>query len=61
MMVKGLETMDLRVRAQTFAATRIADALSGHNKLTNLIYPGLDRAERCCRLIPAARTRLSSL
>ena len=42
MMVKGLETMDLRVRAQTFAATRIADALTGHNKLTDVIYPGMD-------------------
>ena len=42
MMVKGLETMDLRVRAQTFAATRIADQLSGHSKLANLIYPGLE-------------------
>jgi len=41
MLVKGLETMDLRVRAQTFAATRIADELSGHNKLVNVIYPGL--------------------
>ena len=42
LLVKGLETMDLRVRAQTFAATRIADQLSGHNKLTNVIYPGLE-------------------
>jgi len=40
MLLKGLETMDLRVRAQTFAATRIADALSGHNKLERMIYPG---------------------
>lgn len=42
MLLKGLETMDLRVRAQTFAATRIADALSGHNKLERMIYPGHD-------------------
>ena len=42
MLVKGLETMDLRVRAQTFAATRIADGLIGHNKLTQVIYPGHD-------------------
>lgn len=42
LLVKGLETMDLRVRAQTFAATRIADGLQGHNKLTQVIYPGHD-------------------
>lgn len=42
LLVKGLETMDLRVRAQTFAATRITDGLQGHNKLTKVIYPGHD-------------------
>ncbi|SEV99601.1 O-succinylhomoserine sulfhydrylase [Cognatiyoonia koreensis] len=42
MMLKGLETMDLRVRAQTFAATRIADGLVGHSKLAQVIYPGHD-------------------
>jgi len=40
LMVKGLETMDLRVRAQTFGATRIADGLIDHPKLTQVIYPG---------------------
>lgn len=40
LMVKGLETMDLRVRAQTFAATRIADGLINHPKLAQVIYPG---------------------
>lgn len=39
-MLKGLETMDLRVRAQTSNATAIADALSGHAKLSRVIYPG---------------------
>lgn len=39
-MLKGLETVDLRVRAQTESATAIADALAGHSKLERLIYPG---------------------
>jgi O-succinylhomoserine sulfhydrylase len=40
-MLKGLETMDLRVRAQTANALAIAEALEGHPKLRQLIYPGL--------------------
>ena len=40
-MLKGLETLDLRVRAQTDSALAIAQALSGHKALTRLIYPGL--------------------
>lgn len=39
-MLKGLETLDLRVRAQTANATAIAEALQGHSKLTQVIYPG---------------------
>jgi O-succinylhomoserine sulfhydrylase len=39
-MLKGLETLDLRVRAQTENATALADALSGHDKLLRTIYPG---------------------
>ena len=39
-MLKGLETLALRVRAQTEAAEAIAAALSGHDKLSRLIYPG---------------------
>ncbi len=42
MMLKGLETLDLRVRAQAFSAMRIADALSGNNALDKVIYPGLE-------------------
>ncbi len=41
-MLKGLETMDLRVRAQTANATAIAKALYGHDKLLQVIYPGLE-------------------
>lgn len=42
LLVKGLETMELRVRAQTFSAMRIADALSQNDGLTSVIYPGLE-------------------
>ncbi|WP_179380616.1 O-succinylhomoserine sulfhydrylase [Jannaschia marina] len=38
-MLKGLEHLDLRVRAQTETATRIAAALDGHPKLTRVLYP----------------------
>jgi len=40
-MLKGLETMDLRVRAQTAGALALATALQGHPKLSRVIYPGL--------------------
>ena len=40
-MLKGLETMDLRVRAQADAALALAQGLQGHAKLTQVIYPGL--------------------
>ena len=40
-MLKGLETMELRVRAQTAGALALATALQGHAKLTRVIYPGL--------------------
>ena len=40
LMLKGLETIDLRVRAQTAAAEQIAEALHGHDKLARMIYPG---------------------
>ncbi len=39
-MLKGLETMDLRVRAQASSAKQIATALTGHEKLAQVIYPG---------------------
>ncbi len=41
MMLKGLETMDLRVRAQAMSAQLLAEALQGHKALKNVIYPGL--------------------
>lgn len=40
-MLKGLETIDLRVRAQAATAQVIAEALEGHEALEQVIYPGL--------------------
>jgi O-succinylhomoserine sulfhydrylase len=39
-MLKGLETIDLRVRAQAESALKLAEALQGHPKLNSVIYPG---------------------
>ncbi|SHL19811.1 O-succinylhomoserine sulfhydrylase [Roseovarius marisflavi] len=39
-MLKGLETIDLRVRAQADTALAIAEALQGHDALARAIYPG---------------------
>ncbi len=41
-MLKGLETLDLRVRAQAECALTLAKALQGHEKLAKVIYPGLE-------------------
>ena len=40
-MLKGLETLELRVRTQAASAQAMAEALEGHAKLTRVIYPGL--------------------
>lgn len=39
-MVKGLETLDVRVRAQTAAAAAIADRLADHPAVGRVLYPG---------------------
>jgi O-succinylhomoserine sulfhydrylase len=39
-LLKGLETLPLRVARQTANAGAIADLLAGHPKITRLIYPG---------------------
>src|SRR4249919_664570 len=39
-LLKGLETQALRVRAQTDTAAKIADALATHPKVSRLLYPG---------------------
>ncbi|MEM9013014.1 MAG: O-succinylhomoserine sulfhydrylase [Pseudomonadota bacterium] len=40
-MLKGLETLDLRVRAQAENAGRLAAALEDHPKIARVLYPGL--------------------
>jgi O-succinylhomoserine sulfhydrylase len=39
-LLKGLETLAVRVRAQSDSAAIIADALATHPKISRLIYPG---------------------
>jgi len=39
-LLKGLETLAVRVRAQTDTAAKVADALARHPKISRLIYPG---------------------
>jgi len=39
-LLKGLETLPVRVRQQTESAGRIADVLVGHPKVARVIYPG---------------------
>ena len=41
LLLKGLETMDLRVRAQADSALAIAEAFEGDARLSRVIYPGL--------------------
>ena len=45
-LLKGLETMDLRVQAQATSALAIAEALEGHAALQRTIYPGLANPTR---------------
>ena len=40
-MLNGLQTLDLRVRAQAANAAAVASAVAGHPKLARTIYPGL--------------------
>ncbi|UYO39660.1 O-succinylhomoserine sulfhydrylase [Rhodopseudomonas palustris] len=39
-LLKGLETLSIRVEKQTSNAAAIADALAGHPKVPRLVYPG---------------------
>lgn len=41
-LLKGLETLPLRVERQTATAGRIADFLAGQSAISRLIYPGRD-------------------
>jgi len=55
-MLKGMETLDLRVRAMTASATAIAKALEGHPNLARVIYPHLPSHPQ----YDLARARMSS-
>jgi O-succinylhomoserine sulfhydrylase len=39
-LLKGLETLAVRVRRQSDSAAKLADLLAGHPKIARLIYPG---------------------
>ncbi len=39
-MLNGMTTLDLRVRAQAASAARLADTLAGHSAVERVIYPG---------------------
>ncbi len=41
-LLKGLETLSVRVERQTQTATRVADLLAEHGAVAKLIYPGRD-------------------
>ncbi|WP_172294048.1 O-succinylhomoserine sulfhydrylase [Pseudoruegeria sp. HB172150] len=40
-MLKGMDTLDLRVRASSDTALKLAQSLEGHGKLSRVIYPHL--------------------
>ena len=61
-MLKGLETLDLRCRAQAASAQRIAEALQGHPNVPRVIYPGLPdhpQAELVRRQMEAGGTMIA--
>jgi len=39
-LLKGLETLSVRVKRQTETAGAVANALAGHKKISRLLYPG---------------------
>ena len=41
-LLKGLETLDLRVRRQTDTAAALADLIGAHAKVNRVLYPGRD-------------------
>ncbi len=41
-LLKGLETLPIRVRQQSTSAAKLADAIAGQNSISRLIYPGRD-------------------
>jgi cystathionine gamma-synthase len=43
LLLRGLRTLDIRVRTQAATAMLIATRLAGHARVTQVLYPGLDR------------------
>jgi O-succinylhomoserine sulfhydrylase len=61
-MLKGMETLDLRVRAQTASALAIAQALEGDARLSRVLYPHLPSHPQyaiACAQMEAGGTLLS--
>lgn len=61
-LLKGLETIDLRIRAQAASALAIAEALHGDPRLERVIYPGLKdhaHADIVARMLEGGGTVLS--
>lgn len=61
-MLKGLETLHLRVRQQTGSAAALADALAGERAIARVIYPGRDdhpQAELARRQMRAGSTLIA--
>jgi O-succinylhomoserine sulfhydrylase len=62
LMLKGMETLELRVRAQAESAQKLAEALDGHPALSRVLYPGLKshpQHELCQAQMGAGGTVLS--
>jgi len=61
-MLKGMETLDLRCRAMAESALQVALAVEGHEKLTRVIHPYLDshpQVELAKRQMTTGSTMLS--
>ncbi len=61
-LLKALETLPLRIRAQTATAAEVADALASHKMVRRVIYPGRDdhpQAELARRQMGAGSTLLA--
>ncbi|WP_306031262.1 O-succinylhomoserine sulfhydrylase [Stappia sp. MMSF_3263] len=61
-LLKGLETLPLRVERQTRTAARLADVLAEHPAVARLIYPGRDdhpQAELARRQMKAGSTMIA--
>lgn len=61
-LLKGLETLPIRVRQQTASAGAIADHLAGHEKVARVIYPGRadhPQADICARQMKGGSTMIA--